>query len=467
MLFTSTLVGAQNTVEFAVKDASKIYDDVTCLTDKVNYQDVTLQPIKGNVDDLSAFQLKITLSETINYTFNSYNELRNADALGWLTSYNAFDNFNSIQFEIATELRSGKKETQRFSVCLKKAGDVKTRSIVKTNQKVKEPYVRIPVFFATDRNDTKDTDLNDRFGGKRADLKYGICEVSIPNTHKVGEIETPSMWRFEFSEDPKKHIVIQDIQLHDKDDYFRMMSDKIQQSSEKSTFLFVHGYNVSFPSAAKRTAQITYDLRFDGEAVFYSWPSQGSTTLYTVDEANIEWSKLNMKHFLEDYLTKTVAENVYLVAHSMGNRGLTRAIVELMNERPELNAKIKEVILAAPDIDADVFKRDIAPQMVSKIKKPITLYVSSDDVALKASHQVHGNARAGDAGTSIVLVDGIETIDASGVDTSFLSHSYFAETSTIIEDIFDLIRSGKRAAYRETLELINKANFRYWKVLKE
>jgi len=32
-----------------------------------------------------------------------------------------------------------------------------------------------------------------------------------------------------------------------------------------------------------------------------------------------------------------------------------------------------------------VFKRDIAPKMVSKVQRPITLYVSSDDLALKAS----------------------------------------------------------------------------------
>jgi len=139
-------------------------------------------------------------------------------------------------------------------------------------------------------------------------------------------------------------------------------------------------------------------------------------------------------------------------------------LIDLINENPELKDKITEIILAAPDIDADVFKRDIAPKMVNKIGKPITLYVSSDDLALIASRKVHGNKRAGDAGKGIVLVKGVETIDASGVDTSFLSHSYFATTSTIIADILDLIKSGKRAAYRETLEKVSRDNVNYWKV---
>jgi len=360
-------------------------------------------------------------------------------------------------------LPNDKTETQNFNVCLEEVSSnvIVTRSL--TNKTKNKDYIEIPVSFATDRNDTNDTDLNDRFGGKRAEIQYGRTIVSIPYTHKLGEIERPSYWRLEFSEDPKKHVMMQSLQKQNKDDFFNQMKKRIAKNG-KSTFLFVHGYNVTFADAAMRTAQITFDLRFGGEPVFYSWPSQGSTAGYTVDEANIEWARLNMKNFLKDYLTRTEADDVYLVAHSMGNRGLTKALIELMNDNPELKDKITEVILAAPDIDADVFRRDIAPQMVKKIAKPITLYVSSDDLALLASRKVHGNKRAGDAGKGVVIVEGIETIDASGVDTSFLSHSYFATTSTIIEDILDLIKSGKRAPDRETLEKVSRENVTYWKV---
>jgi len=92
--------------------------------------------------------------------------------------------------------------------------------------------------------------------------------------------------------------------------------------------------------------------------------------------------------------------------------------------------------------------------------------VSSDDVALKASRQVHGNFRAGDSGNGVVLVKGVETIDASGVDTSFLGHSYFASTSSIISDIFDLIKTGKRAEKRKILKPITSKELLYWKVIK-
>lgn len=467
LLFTFSFfvsISQTNDLVFELNDGYQKFNTTNCLTNKTDYSKVQLSLTKGDLSSLKSFKLIITLSSEISYTFTSYNELRNTDPLSWLEGNNAFKNFKSINFDLKTELTSGKKETQKFSVCLKEISSkpkIVTRSL--TNNSKKKDYIEIPVSFATDRNDTKDSDLNDRFGTKRAELQYGRVVVSIPYTHKLGEIERPSYWRLEFSEDPTKHVMLQSVKIQDKETYFKQMAERIAKNG-KSTFLFVHGYNVTFADAARRAAQITFDLRFGGEPVFYSWPSQGATTKYTVDEANIEWAKHNMKNFLRDYLTKSKADDIYLVAHSMGNRGLTKALIDLMNEHPELKDKITEVILAAPDIDADVFRRDIAPKMVQKIAKPITLYVSSDDLALIASRKVHGNPRAGDAGKGVVIVEGVETIDASGVDTSFLSHSYFATTKTIIEDILDLIKSGKRAPDRETLERVSRENVTYWKV---
>ncbi|MCB0436412.1 MAG: alpha/beta hydrolase, partial [Mangrovimonas sp.] len=301
----------------------------------------------------------------------------------------------------------------------------------------------------------------------RSSLRYGMCVVSIPHDHRVGHIESPSVWKLEFSEDPEKHVVLHKIYIYNKDSFFDKLKQGIQESSKKSSFLFVHGYNTSFADAAKRTAQISYDLKFDGEAVFYSWPSKESVAEYTRDESNIEWAQHDLELFLTDYISKSGAEEIYLVAHSMGNRGLTRAITNVIKEHPEYKEKIKEIILAAPDIDADVFKRDIAPKMIQTIQKPITLYVSSDDLALKASKEVHGYARAGDSGDGLVVINGIETVDATGIDTSFLSHSYFADTSSIIADIFDLIKTGKRALYRKSLQLIELSNKVYYKVVKK
>lgn len=465
--FFLSLVGLNyaqtNEIVFELRDEFDTYSTQNCLTNNLPDESLVLDFTKGSKDQLQKFALDLVVSESQVFDFQNFDQFNNTQLLSLLNSNNVFDKVNSIKLVISWTLTSGKEESQEIEVCILK-NEEKLKLAQSRNSNTKD-YIKIPVSFVTDRKDTYNTDLYNRFNGDRSDLQYGRMVVTIPYTHTLGEIERPSYWRLEFSDDTSKHITIQSLRKQNKDDFFKHMRNRISANGS-STFLFIHGYNVSFADAAMRTAQITFDLRYNGEPVFYSWPSQGATTKYTVDEANIEWSKYNMKNFLFDYLTKTNAKNIYLVAHSMGNRGLTTALIDLMNEHPELKNKITEIILAAPDIDADVFKRDLAPKLVSKIGKPITLYVSADDLALIASQKVHGNNRAGFAGDNIVVVNGIETIDASGIDSSLLSHSYFATSSNLIKDIFDLMKSGKRATDRETLEKVSKANVTYWKVKK-
>jgi len=172
---------------------------------------------------------------------------------------------------------------------------------------------------------------------------------------------------------------------------------------------------------------------------------------------------VNLTNFLAEFFSRSDAENIYLVAHSMGNRALTRSLASLMNERPEFIPRLTEVILTAPDIDADVFRRDIAPKLAST-GSPITLYASSEDKALAASKKVHGYPRAGDSGEGLVLVKGIETIDSTGSNSDFLGHSYFAEGRSVLSDLFYLIRDGLRANQRFGLETVESPVGTYWKI---
>jgi esterase/lipase superfamily enzyme len=84
----------------------------------------------------------------------------------------------------------------------------------------------------------------------------------------------------------------------------------------------------------------------------------------------------------------------------------------------------------------------------------LTLYATSSDKALAASKTVSGAPRAGDLGRALMLMDGIETIDASEVDTSFLKHSPFDENRTVLSDMSVLIGTGQRACARSGLEKI-------------
>ena len=321
----------------------------------------------------------------------------------------------------------------------------------------------VKVGFATDRQRDLGKPAAQRFGNERshnAGLSYGHCEISIPRDHRMGELESPSLWRLEFRLDPAKHVMLLDAEVEDQATFFAGIAAQVKASAAGSAFIFIHGYNVSFEDAARRTGQMAYDLGFDGAPVFYSWPSQSDVARYTVDENNIEWSTPHLQAFLADFLQKTDAAKVYLIGHSMGNRGLARAVAGLIESQPALARRIAEIILTAPDIDADVFQQEIAPRLTAA-HHPVTLYASSEDLALAASRLVHGHRRAGDSGDGMLLLAGVETSDATGVDTGFLKHSYFAERRSALSDMFYLIHNNARADQR-FLDPVDTPKGRYW-----
>lgn len=143
-------------------------------------------------------------------------------------------------------------------------------------------YAIVRTFFATDRSVDLSKDAREMFGHGRADLKYGVAEVSIPRAHRMGELESPSFLKFEFREDPEKHIVLLSAKTFSLEQFVSAVEERVDRSEKKSAFVFVHGYNTSFEDASRRTAQIAYDLGFDGAPIFYSWPSRDNEAAYTI-----------------------------------------------------------------------------------------------------------------------------------------------------------------------------------------
>lgn len=334
-----------------------------------------------------------------------------------------------------------------------------TRDIGVANEK---NYAEVEVFYGTNRKASDNLVTNAYYSsqrGKGTDL--GMVRVSIPRDHRMGELEQASLLKLEFRANPEKHIMITELSKLASDKFYAMLKGRLLAGERNSAFIFVHGYNVGFVDAARRTAQMAYDLAFPGVATFFSWPSEGDIASYTVDEANIEWAEEDLTNFIQNFLEKSGVENVFVIGHSMGNRGLTKALINIDKRSPILAKRIREIIIAAPDIDKETFQKSIAPALVN-IGAPVTLYVSSVDKALIASKKVHGYSRAGDVIGGVVLWPGIETIDASNVSTDLLGHSYYGESSSILSDLFYIIRDGKRAAQRALLKQRNVKDGAYW-----
>lgn len=211
--------------------------------------------------------------------------------------------------------------------------------------------------------------------------------------------------------------------------------------------MYVHGYNTSFEEAARRCAQISYDLFFDGAPIFFSWPSQGRIKDYFTDGTIIDQTAGQLADFLVKLKREAGLQKFHIIAHSMGARGLIKAFLRI-SANPELR-KLKAIatntILAAPDIDQDVFLQ--LAEHVTKYSKSVTLYASQNDEALNLSKKVHGAARAGDS-RPIMIIDKVDTVDASKLLTDFSVHSLFSNNRTVISDIFLIIKNGLKPAQR-------------------
>ena len=306
-------------------------------------------------------------------------------------------------------------------------------------------YMVVPVWYATDRHHVPGGPPAERYTGDRGRLRFGRLEVSIPDRHEKGRLEKPRWFRLEFRPDPERHVVLLSVEEAESADWAGEIKAKLGVCSRRDVLLFIHGYNTGFEDAARRAAQFAYDLEFQGIPVLYTWPSEGKTLRYTVDEDNAQWTVDHFEEVLHALMVETGAACVHAVAHSMGSRVLAEGIRRFDNSAlPADSARLCEVVFAAPDINAETFRnfvRKFAPRA-----DRVTLYASNGDRALEVSRTIHKYPRAGHSGDGIVLCERLETVDASAVDNTVLGHSYFCDNRVIVQDMFNLIMKGESAA---------------------
>lgn len=295
------------------------------------------------------------------------------------------------------------------------------------------------VFYATDRVPL----TSGSFGTEASDadeLRFGRVVVSIPEVHNRGEIERPwTVFSLSLPEDARKHIVIARRDVLDKETFLNQMAAAIDAAPDRETFVFVHGFNVSFDDAVLRTAQLAWDMKFRGPAITYSWPSAAATASYGSDLDMAELTAPHLALFLQDLRKQTGTRTIHLVAHSMGSRVLTMALDRLALMNPKTIDHFQEVVLAAPDINNRVLSQLSAALKAAADR--ITIYASNRDLALRASAFIRrSQARAGGDARAIQLANTYDIIDATRAKSSLLGHSYFAEDTLLLNDLALLLK---------------------------
>lgn len=295
-----------------------------------------------------------------------------------------------------------------------------------------------PVWYGTNRRPVDPNDERKGYTSNRDNqTHYGKCFVVIPKSHKFGSVGRA--WYKFWSSDDDPLSVNPPIPLSELAFLEDIKQTLIRESTGRNLLVYIHGYNVTFEEGAIRAGQIGFDLKVPGITAFFSWPSKGSPLplAYTADLASIEASEKSIANFFIKMAKDTNADYVHIIAHSMGNRGLLRALHRATAQAAiEAGVKFGQIFLAAPDVDVDLF-RELA-SVYPKISERTTLYVSGKDKALEASNWVSDYPRAGYT-PPIMTLNGIDTVEATNIDLTILGHGYFAEAAEVLHDMHDLL----------------------------
>ncbi len=240
----------------------------------------------------------------------------------------------------------------------------------------------------------------------------------------------------------------------------KMLAEQLAKTPRKEVYLFVHGYANTFESGTFRTSQIWHFLGRGGVGVLFSWPAGSSGLLrgYTRDRESGEFANPHLKQIIRDIASCPEVQRLNLIAHSRGTGVLATALRELhigfaeagKNTRDEL--KVGQVVLAAPDIDLDVFIERWSADRAAFAAHGLTIYTSANDKAIGLSEWLFGGLqRLGQLSLKKVGRDitvnkthpVLTIVDMRG-KTIKKGHGYFLDSPACLSDFILVLRDGRR-----------------------
>ncbi|MEE1610110.1 alpha/beta hydrolase [Microvirga sp. CF3016] len=189
--------------------------------------------------------------------------------------------------------------------------------------------------------------------------------------------------------------------------------------------LYIHGYKESFETAATSTIDLSEGIKFAGVTGLFTWPSAASTFSYVADRESAMWSRDSLEDLLAAIAKTPSGGRIHIVAHSMGTL-LTLETLRMLRASGGESAmeRIGAVVMAAPDIDIDLFARGL--ERLGPDAKKITVISSTNDRALAVSSRLAGGIiRAGAADRERLESLGVRVADASEFGGGIINHDLF------------------------------------------
>ncbi|WP_245425485.1 alpha/beta hydrolase [Phyllobacterium brassicacearum] len=305
---------------------------------------------------------------------------------------------------------------------------------------------RVDMLVATTRG--RSSVPGEMFTGERGlTPAFADITVSIPpkNARKAGEVA----WPKRLPANPATDFATLKADEMTVDAAKKWLTTSVRKSPDRSVLVFIHGFNNRFEDSVYRFAQIVEDSGVHSAPVLVTWPSRGSLLAYGYDRESTNYTRNALENLFQYLARDAEVKEVSIIAHSMGNWLTLESLRQMAIRNGRLPAKFKNVMLAAPDVDVDVFRSQIAD--MGKQHPQFTLFVSRDDRALAVSRRVWGDVpRLGSIDPEQppykqeLEANKIAVIDLTKVKAGDdLHHSKFAESPQIVQLIGARISDGQ------------------------
>ncbi len=299
-----------------------------------------------------------------------------------------------------------------------------------------------------------ETDFKDVTAEDSGVLHLGRADIWLPKlieqggTRDRGETPILSGPVPEDAGELAKYVFLTRITKAGREAFLTRLDESMADRNSGSVLLFVHGFNTPFDDALIRSAQLSVDLSrqgvFDvGAPVLFSWPSAGKVSLddYRGDQDRSLAAAPFLEEFLDLITENEGVDRINIVAHSMGNRILTKALESYAADYLDRHGRDDiefRIILVAADVDRDVFEATTG--VLDNLQANVTIYTSDADRALHVSEIVNSKLRLGDTNRDkpyIRVSPFYQTVDATGIATELfgLGHNYYSENPFILGDI--------------------------------
>jgi len=310
---------------------------------------------------------------------------------------------------------------------------------------------KVPILVATTRAPSDNPGI--LYSGERGrTIELNEIVVSIPpdQNREIGEVQ----WPKKLPPDPSRDFATLTVSPVADVDAAEAWFLKHRKPNRR-LLIFVHGFNNRYESAVYRFAQIAHDSRMDATPVLFTWPSRGKLLAYGYDKESTNYSRTALENVLTTAADHPEVGEITVLAHSMGTWLTLESLRQMAIRRGGIPAKIENVILAAPDLDVDVFGQQLADMGPDRPK--FTVFISDDDRALNLSRRISGNVdRLGAIDINdpryhgLLEKQGIMVLDLTALrGGDRLNHTKFAQSPEVVRLLGTRLIEGQTVTDQE------------------